>query len=1005
MTLSRLALWGPAALIVLLASVSAQPPPGSKWNCVKDKDFDGKLINTVPVADSMQCTGVCTTTPGCKAVVIVQDPQIGTQMCRLMGGILQPKTTKGSTACTYEREGGNKKPLPPRPPEEPLPMPENPPDVLPKPFDPVSVRNPVDEGYPTVKREANVSPRQDLLCFDEPRRPPTNKWWAPATFTPGPIGKNYVTQLPYVLNIIKNGMEVSYPWIMAQGHIVQNIVNRHWMVDAGGASSYCVKRADEVSFTVKWGTTMESTILHGSPYMTMKYTDAPSPSIGTLQGIRSFTLDGEEVPCNGTKYTGHKFSAVLRDSDEQWVVWVPPGTTMKCQSSPASYFLTPKKGFSGIIRMALVNNCTTGLDNVSPHCAAPNVPNVDNDPYIADYEAALDVGSNVCTEGAILSADHISGMVAVAFHFKNHRCWPTLPRGLMTMIALPHHLSLLPCDGSARVILSGGHFNTRGHSLAVQITGHVWWLLNPPQPIPWIGPADSAKIPTIMHYLKGRGNDSDAAFDLPWDMQKGMIDPYNAGKLLSKMARIVLIADKLGEPEIADNMLDRLRRYLSTWLDHKTKNLLVYDQSWGGLISCGCQYIWIEQKWTPTGGYPICANNESRLECPTLKDPNFDFGNAYYNDHHFHYGYFIYSAAVVAKFDPDWAKRYHEKVLVLVRDIANPGPSDPYFTRFRYFDWYVGHSWALGIVADPNGKNQESTSEAVNAWYGIYLYGLATQTKLLMQIGEAMMLMEIHSTNYYWHVPPNQEIYPKQYKHTMVGILHDLLVEFQTYFGQQGFFVHGIQLLPITPVVPMMFHPGWVQTALPDFKKYCEGDPFCTQSGFVSFYYAEWALLDKEAAWEASLKLPDAVFGLDCAGGNGNSRTNLLYFISAWGNFPKPVWPSDKRRCLLPTRFGSNPRYHGTVLPTRADQGKFPLAVNLAIWATTALLVGLSLRYGHRMRHFYALHQTSLARAEGSPLLSGDPSAASSGGRDPLRTLPAYAAGSGHSPARARPPG
>jgi len=34
----------------------------------------------------------------------------------------------------------------------------------------------------------------------------------------------------------------------------------------------------------------------------------------------------------------------------------------------------------------------------------------------------------------------------------------------------------------------------------------------------------------------------------------------------------------------------------------------------------------------------------------------------------------------------------------------------------------AGHSWALGIYSDPNGKGQESTSEAVNAWYGIYLY-------------------------------------------------------------------------------------------------------------------------------------------------------------------------------------------------------------------------------------------------------------------------------------------
>lgn len=46
------------------------------------------------------------------------------------------------------------------------------------------------------------------------------------------------------------------------------------------------------------------------------------------------------------------------------------------------------------------------------------------------------------------------------------------------------------------------------------------------------------------------------------------------------------------------------------------------------------------------------------------------------------------------------------QVLALVRDIANPSTQDPYFSPFRHFDWYVGHSWALGIVADANGRNQ-----------------------------------------------------------------------------------------------------------------------------------------------------------------------------------------------------------------------------------------------------------------------------------------------------------
>ena len=43
-------------------------------------------------------------------------------------------------------------------------------------------------------------------------------------------------------------------------------------------------------------------------------------------------------------------------------------------------------------------------------------------------------------------------------------------------------------------------------------------------------------------------------------------------------------------------------------------------------------------------------------------------------------------------------------------------------------DWFLGSSWALGIptlggVPYMNGRNQESSSEAVNAYYAVALYG------------------------------------------------------------------------------------------------------------------------------------------------------------------------------------------------------------------------------------------------------------------------------------------
>lgn len=33
---------------------------------------------------------------------------------------------------------------------------------------------------------------------------------------------------------------------------------------------------------------------------------------------------------------------------------------------------------------------------------------------------------------------------------------------------------------------------------------------------------------------------------------------------------------------------------------------------------------------------------------------------AYYNDHHFHYGYFLYGASVIGKYDSSWLSQNEE---------------------------------------------------------------------------------------------------------------------------------------------------------------------------------------------------------------------------------------------------------------------------------------------------------------------------------------------------------
>ncbi len=43
------------------------------------------------------------------------------------------------------------------------------------------------------------------------------------------------------------------------------------------------------------------------------------------------------------------------------------------------------------------------------------------------------------------------------------------------------------------------------------------------------------------------------------------------------------------------------------------------------------------------------------------------------------------------------------------------------------------------MVPYGGGKNQESSSEAVNAWYGVYLFGLAINNQNIINTGRIML--------------------------------------------------------------------------------------------------------------------------------------------------------------------------------------------------------------------------------------------------------------------------
>ncbi|KAK1948111.1 Endo-1 [Phytophthora citrophthora] len=102
-----------------------------------------------------------------------------------------------------------------------------------------------------------------------------------------------------------------------------------------------------------------------------------------------------------------------------------------------------------------------------------------------------------------------------------------------------------------------------------------------------------------------------------------------------------------------------------------------------------------------------------------------EFGNGMYNDHHYHYGYFVTASAMLKHLDPNWSRMPElERVIwTMLRDVVNPSADDTYFPRFRHFSWYLGHSYSHGVTSIDNGKGEESTSEDINFYYGMTLWG------------------------------------------------------------------------------------------------------------------------------------------------------------------------------------------------------------------------------------------------------------------------------------------
>jgi len=164
----------------------------------------------------------------------------------------------------------------------------------------------------------------------------------------------------------------------------------------------------------------------------------------------------------------------------------------------------------------------------------------------------------------------------------------------------------------------------------------------------------------------------------------------------------------------------------------------------------------------------------------------------------------IYAAALVATHNQEFVTKNKDFIDLLVADIASKDNNE-YFPKLRVYDPYIGHSWASGNGAFNDGNNQESSSEAINAWVGVKAWSLVTNQIEMQNLATWLLANESNTAQMYWtNIDTSKDIY-SGYDHEIVSINWSGKRDYATFFSAEPSAIFGIQLLPMNPYMQSHF--------------------------------------------------------------------------------------------------------------------------------------------------------------------------------------------------------
>lgn len=259
-------------------------------------------------------------------------------------------------------------------------------------------------------------------------------------------------------------------------------------------------------------------------------------------------------------------------------------------------------------------------------------------------------------------------------------------------------------------------------------------------------------------------------------------DTYWGGKGLTQMALNMMFAKEMGYDDIYEESKGKLRDILTDWFTYtpgEQNKFFSYYPRWGGMI-----------------GF------------------DYSYGSETFNDHHFHFGYFLYASALLCLEDKEFAEDYGGLIKMIAQDYANWDRNDKRFPFLRTLDIWAGHSYAggLGDQGNENGNGQESSSEAMQGWGGVYMLGVALNDKDMRDAGIFGWMTESRATVEYWfdrdHIkyadretnydPTKYNYDYRYYKSPYNTNITSKGIGWWTWFAG-GIWMHAIQWMPTSP--------------------------------------------------------------------------------------------------------------------------------------------------------------------------------------------------------------